>query len=45
VLDRLAEVAQVLTIADYLDAYEPPAGTGVTFDDAVAAVRHVREAS
>ncbi|ONI84257.1 hypothetical protein ALI144C_16495 [Actinosynnema sp. ALI-1.44] len=45
VVDRLAEVAKTLTIADYVASYEPPRGTGVTLDDAAAAVREVREAS
>jgi hypothetical protein len=45
VVERLAEVAQVLGIADYLASYDPPRGTGVTLDDAAAAVREVREAS
>lgn len=45
VVERLAEAAQVLSIADYLAAYEPPTGTGLTLDDAAAAVREVREAS
>ncbi|CRK60542.1 hypothetical protein [Alloactinosynnema sp. L-07] len=45
VVERLAEVAKVLSIADYVTSYEPPRGTGVTLDDAVAAVRDVREAS
>ena len=45
VVDRLTEVAQVVRVADYLDSYAPPEGTGVTLDDAAAAVREVREAS
>jgi hypothetical protein len=45
VVDRLTEVAEVLGIADYVASYQPPQGTGVTLDDAVAAVREVREAS
>jgi hypothetical protein len=45
VVERLAEAAQVLNIADYVASYEPPRGTGVTLDDAAAAVRDVREAS
>jgi len=34
-----------LRMADYVASYEPPRGTGLTVDDAVAAVREVREAS
>lgn len=45
VVDRLAEVAGVVRIADYVSAYPPPRGTGVRIEDAVAAVREVREAT
>lgn len=45
VVDRLAEVARVVRVADYVASYRPPRGTGVTVDDAAAAVREVREAS
>ncbi|PXY34506.1 hypothetical protein BAY59_02990 [Prauserella coralliicola] len=45
VVDRLAEVAQVLNVADYVASYEPVRGTGVSLDDAAAAVRDVREVS
>jgi len=45
VVDRLVEVAQAVRVADYVSAYPSPRGTGVTTDDAVAAVREVREAS
>jgi len=45
VVDRLTEVAQTARLADYLASYEPPQATGVSLDDAVAAVREVREAS
>ncbi len=45
VVDRITEVAQTIAIADYVSSYQPPAGTGITLDDAVAAVRAVREAS
>ncbi|HMA46957.1 MAG TPA: hypothetical protein VKP11_07130 [Frankiaceae bacterium] len=45
VVDRLAEVARVVRMGDYLASYTPPRGTRVTIDDAVAAVREVREAS
>ncbi|GAA2471066.1 hypothetical protein GCM10010406_03270 [Streptomyces thermolineatus] len=43
VVDRLIEVAKTANIAAYLDLYEPPADTGISVDDAVAAVRAVRE--
>lgn len=45
VVERLSEVAQVLSISDYLATYEPPSGTGVTLEEATAAVREVRDAS
>lgn len=45
VIDRLAEIAQVARLTEYVTSYTPPARTGVTLDDAVAAVREVREAS
>lgn len=45
VVDRLAEVAQIVRVADYVSSYSAPRGTGITLDDAVAAVRDVREAS
>jgi len=45
VVDRLAEVAEVTRVADYVDSYPVPQGSGVTVDDAISAVREVREAS
>lgn len=45
VVDRLAEAARVIRAADYVSTYPPPQGTAVTIEDAVAAVREVREAS
>jgi len=45
VVDRLSELARVISVADYVASYEAPLGTGVTLDDAAAAVREVREAS
>ena len=45
VIDRLTEVAQVALLDDYIASYLPPRGTGVTLEDATAAVREVREAS
>jgi hypothetical protein len=45
VVELLTEQAKVLSIADYLNTYEPPRGTGITVDDAAAAVREIREAS
>jgi len=45
VVDRLTEVAQVTRLADYLAAYPPPQGSGITVEDAVIEVRQVREAS
>ncbi len=45
VVDRLAEVARIVSVADYVSTYVPPRGTGITLEDAVAAVREGREAS
>ena len=45
VVDRLTEVAQVARLGNYVRAYEPVNGSGVSLMDAVAAVREVREAS
>ena len=45
VVDRLSEVAQVVRLGYYVDSYVPPRRTGVSLDDAAAAVRDVREAS
>lgn len=45
VVDRLAEIARVARIDGYLATYQPPDGSGVTVEQAVAAVREVREAS
>lgn len=44
VVDRLAEVARSVRVAEYVSAYPPPRGTHIT-KDAVAAVREVREPS
>lgn len=45
IVDRLVEVAQVVRTADYASSYLPPRATGIAIEDAVAAVREVREAS
>ncbi len=45
VVERLTEVARVARLDDYLASFQPPAGTGVTLEDAATAVREVREAS
>lgn len=45
VVERLTEVARVANLDAYLAAYQPPEGSGVTLEDATAAVREVREAS
>jgi hypothetical protein len=45
VVERLSEVAQVIGVAGYVDSYLPPRRTGVSLEDADAAVREVREAS
>lgn len=45
VVDRLSEVAQVTRLEEYVSSYVPPQGSGITLEDAAAAVRDVREAS
>lgn len=45
VVDRLTEVAQTTRLTDYVASYPAPHGSGVTIEDAAAAVREVREAS
>lgn len=45
VVERLTEVAQVTRLDDYVASYQPLEGSGVTIEDAAAAVREVREAS
>lgn len=45
VVERLSEVVKVLGIANYVGSYVPPGRTGVSLEDAVNAVREVREAS
>lgn len=45
VVDRLTEVARVTRLDDYIGSYQPPEGSGVTLEDATAAVREAREAS
>ena len=45
VVERLAEVAKVTKLDEYLTSYQPPEGSGVTIADAAAAVREVRDAS
>lgn len=45
VVGRLAEIARAARVADHVAAYGAPRTTGVSTDDAVEAVRRVREAS
>ena len=45
VVDRLTEVAEATRLSDYMSTYQEPRGTGVTLEEAAAAVREVREAS
>ncbi|HET6627978.1 MAG TPA: hypothetical protein VFG63_16425 [Nocardioidaceae bacterium] len=45
VVDRLTEVAQTTRLEDYVASYTPPRGSGISIEDATAAVREVREAS
>jgi HicB family len=42
VVDRLVEVARTSRLRDYVASYTPPAGTGITLDDVVEAVREGR---
>lgn len=41
-VEQLIEIARVLRAADYFASYEPPRGTGITLEDAVAAVHEGR---
>jgi len=45
VVDRLTEAAEVSRLSDYMSTYQEPRGSGVTLEEATAAVREVREAS
>lgn len=45
VVARLTEVAQITRLDEYIASYQPPEGSGVTLENAAAAVREVREAS
>ena len=45
VVDRLTEAAQVARLGDYLAEYRPADASQVTLEEAVAAIREVREAS
>lgn len=45
VVERLVEVAQVTRLDAYVASYQPPAGSGISLEDAAAAVREVRDAS
>ena len=45
VVARLAEVARVVRLGDSVASYAPPRGSGISLEDATAAVREVREAS
>lgn len=45
VVDRLTEVAQITRLGDYVASYTPPGGSGISLEDAAAAVRGVRDAS
>jgi plasmid stability protein len=45
VVDRLAELARVARVREYVVSYTPPVGSRVTLEDAVAAVRVARETS
>lgn len=43
VVERLTEIAQTAQVADCLASYQPPLGSGLTLEDASAAVRAIRE--
>ena len=45
VVDRLSEVAAVAQLGTYVASYTPPTGNDISLEDAVTAVREVREAS
>ncbi|WP_198671769.1 hypothetical protein [Desertihabitans aurantiacus] len=45
VVERLTEAARIARLTDHIARYPAPTGTGVTADDAVAALREIREAS
>lgn len=45
VVERLAEVARVTRLTDYIASYQPPTHEAVSIDEAAAAVREVRDAS
>jgi hypothetical protein len=45
VVDRLSEVAHLTRLDDYVASYPIPLGSGVSLEEAAAAVREVREAS
>lgn len=45
VVQQLSELARVARIGDYVASYDPPRGSGLTLEDATAAVRETREAS
>lgn len=44
VVDRLTEIARVVRLTEYVASWVPPQGTGLSLEDAAAAVREVREA-
>jgi hypothetical protein len=44
-VDRLVEIARVVRLAEYVSSWVPPQGTGISLEDAAAAVREVREGS
>lgn len=41
---RLREIADLLRVPGYVDSYLPPSNTGISLEDAAAAVRAVRDA-
>lgn len=45
VVERLTEAARAARLGDYLAEYRPAIGGDLALEDAVAAVREVREAS
>lgn len=45
VVEGLREIADLVRVPGYVDSYLPPSNTGILLEDAVAAVRAVRDAS
>ncbi len=44
VVDRLRETVELLRLPGYVDSYLPPSNTGISLEEAAAAIRAVRDA-